>query len=146
MPTNKETALCIQKCRKYGLKATPQRILIYNELVASNGHLSPEQLYYRVKKIQSHISLATVYKALDAFYAVGLVAKVTCQDCTSAYYETNTDRHHHLICKNCHKIEDIYSNQLNILGIPESLVDEYKISGFSLQLEGICKECQAKLG
>ena len=146
MHTKKEMAACIQKCREHGLKATPQRLLVYKELVASNGHLSPEQLYHRVKKFQPSISLATVYKALDAFYSVGLVAKVTCQDCTSAYYETNTNRHHHLICKKCHKIEDIYSNQLNILSIPQSLVNEYKISGVSLQLEGICKECQAKLG
>ena len=144
MHTQKETAACIQKCREHGLKATPQRLLIYNELAASNGHLSPEQLYYRVKKFKPSISLATVYKTLDVFYSVGLVAKVTCQDCTSAYYETNTNHHHHLICKKCHKIEDLYSEQLDLLSIPESLVKEYKITGASLQLEGICKDCQQK--
>lgn len=144
MHVQQEMVSCIQKCREHGLKVTPQRLLIYKALVASNGHLSPERLYHHVKIFRPSISLATIYKALDAFYAVRLVAKVTCQDCTSAYYETNTEHHHHLICKKCHKIEDIYSDQLDILGIPQSLINEYKISGFSLQLEGICKESQKK--
>jgi len=33
MPTKKEIAICIQKCRENGLKATFQRLLIYNEWV-----------------------------------------------------------------------------------------------------------------
>ena len=120
MHTKKQIVECIEKCRAHGLKVTPQRLLIYNELQTSNGHLSPEQLYNRVKEYQPNISLATVYKALDVFYSVRLVAKVTCLECTSAYYETNIEHHHHLICKLCQAIDDIYSDQLDILNIPES--------------------------
>ncbi|NOY79223.1 MAG: hypothetical protein GXO76_15325 [Calditrichaeota bacterium] len=108
----------------------------------SNGHPWPEQVSHRVKKFPPSLSPSTVYKAFDTFCSVGRVAKITCLNCTSSYCQTNTSQLHQLICKNCHKIEDIYSKRLDILRIPQALIKENKLSGVSLNLEGIRKECQ----
>ena len=64
------------RCGEHGLKVTRQRVLIYQELIKSSDHPSPEVLSKRVHKKAPDISLDTVYGALATFYDMGLVDRV----------------------------------------------------------------------
>lgn len=61
------------RCREHGFKVTPQRVLIYQELVNSSDHPSPEVLFKRIREKAPDISLDTVYRALATFCNMGLV-------------------------------------------------------------------------
>jgi len=52
---------------KHGLAATHQRQVVYETVIASHGHRSPEQIYAAVRKRIPSISLATVYNNLRLF-------------------------------------------------------------------------------
>ncbi len=63
----------IERCREAGMNVTPQRIAIYRALLDSEDHPTPEMLYRSVSTEMPSLSLATIYKTLDALAAVGLV-------------------------------------------------------------------------
>lgn len=79
MGTDKQKELLArfrQRCREQGIKITPKRVLIYEELIRSKDHPSPEVLFKRVQVTVPRISLDTVYRTLATFHEMGLVDMV----------------------------------------------------------------------
>ena len=65
-----------QRLADSGLRATPQRELVYNVLLAKRDHPTADQVFTRVKEELSTISLATVYNCLETLVQCGLVRQV----------------------------------------------------------------------
>ena len=95
MPTDDESLM--RACREHGLRATPQRIAILRALRRHHGHPSPEGLFEEAKLELASLSLATVYKTLDALEQSGVVEEVTLR-ADSKRYDGNLTPHHHLVC------------------------------------------------
>ncbi len=53
-----------QIIRKMNLKVTPQRILILQTLHEGRVHITAQELYEKVQKINSDVGFATVYRFL----------------------------------------------------------------------------------
>ena len=51
--------------RKEGLKLTPQRRAVLEEIVLSGKHRECEEIYRSINKKQKNVSLATVYRTLN---------------------------------------------------------------------------------
>ena len=66
----------IIRCRDAGLSVTPQRIAVYKALLKSEEHPTPEMLFKTVKRQMPSLSLATIYKSLDALEKLGLIQAV----------------------------------------------------------------------
>ncbi len=128
-----------QICRKSGLKVTPQRTIIYEELINSKDHPSVDILYKKVKDRLPDVSFDTVYRTLMTFYELGL-ASVVEGISSSRRYEGNTENHYHFICTKCSSIYDIEEVDFNY-SIPELIVKNYKPKGVRIIFEGICKKC-----
>ena len=62
-------------CVEKNLKLTSQRRIIAEVLSNSNDHPDVEELYARANKIDSKISLATIYRTLSLFEQFGLYKK-----------------------------------------------------------------------
>jgi len=131
----------IEKCRQEGLKITPQRIAVYEILLDSRNHPTVEEIYEEVKKRYPFVSLATVYRTVETLEQVGLAKKV-CYWGSSARYDANTEDHHHLICVKCGAIKDIYIE--DELKLP-SEAGGFRISGYSVNVYGLCPNCQKEL-
>ena len=56
-----------QKCLSKGVKLTDQRKVIAKVMSQSNDHPHVDELYNRVSKIDSRISIATVYRTVKLF-------------------------------------------------------------------------------
>ena len=50
-----------EKCKENNLKITPQRIVIYREMLKSKDHPNAEVLHERIKKIIPDISLRPIF-------------------------------------------------------------------------------------
>jgi Fur family transcriptional regulator, ferric uptake regulator len=85
-----------QRCADAGLKMTGQRRVILKVLGTAEDHPSVESLYERSKKIDSSISIATVYRTLNLLDEMNLVIRHEFQQGHSRY-ELNWDHHHHLV-------------------------------------------------
>ena len=85
-----------QRCADAGLKMTGQRRIILKVLGTAEDHPSVESVYERSKKLDSSISIATVYRTLNMLDELDLVTRHEFKENFSRY-ETNMDHHHHLI-------------------------------------------------
>ena len=132
----------IERCREAGMNVTPQRIAIYRALLASEDHPTPEMLYREVAQDMPSLSLATIYKTLDALAAVGLVRTVAVET-DKRRYDANDEAHHHLVCSECGRIRDFYSDEFDTL-LPSKRVLGFVPQTISVNITGICAECRQK--
>lgn len=132
----------IERCRQSGLNVTPQRIAIYRALLQSEEHPTPEMLYRKVTRQMPSLSLATIYKTLDALAAIGLVHPVAV-DSDKRRYDANDAAHHHLVCSSCGSIRDYYSDEFDSL-LPPSNVRGFRPQAVSVSITGVCGPCRQK--
>jgi len=129
----------IVRCREAGMNVTPQRIAVYEALVRSEKHPTPEILFKRVKRSMPSLSLATIYKSLDALERLGLVQAVEI-DSDSRRYDANMSMHHHLVCTKCRNVIDFYDETLD--HVKPSRASRGFIPHFvTVKVLGLCARC-----
>jgi Fur family ferric uptake transcriptional regulator len=132
--------------KKNGLKFTIQREVILEMLYNSDEHLTPESLHHLIQEKHSNLKtgIATVYRTLALLEESHMVTSLSF-GAQGKKYELGAKEHHdHLICTECGIItefvdEDIEKRQHDItkeLG--------FKMSEHSMQIYGICQNCQNK--
>lgn len=125
------------------VKSSSKRLLILRVLYESRIHMSPDELYRKVREeFESNIGVSTIYRTLSFFEEAGIVKQVNI-DAHTKRYEINTGKHHdHLICQRCGEIIEFYNESLEKL--QEAIAQEhgYVLSDHEMQLYGICPKCQ----
>ena len=86
-----------QKCIAKGVKLTDQRKIIAKVMSEANDHPNVDELYNRVSKIDSKISIATVYRTVKLFAESGILSKHEFKGGKARYEELNESHHDHLI-------------------------------------------------
>ena len=86
-----------QKCLAKGVKLTDQRKIIAKIMSDSQDHPDVDELYKRASKLDSKISIATVYRTVKLFEESGIVAKHDFKGGKARYEELNEGHHDHLI-------------------------------------------------
>jgi Fe2+ or Zn2+ uptake regulation protein len=111
--THKHPVLCCateaqlrEALEKSGWRFTRQRAAVYEYLCAAQRHPTAEDVYLAVQRQIPHISLATVYKALEALVDAGLVAKVVGEN-GPARYDCRREDHYHFRCVKSGKVHDL---------------------------------------
>lgn len=130
-----------QRCRAAGLKVTAQRLAIYEALAGRHDHPTPEMLFRQVRERQPSISLATIYKTLDALEAAGLVREVS-QLQQAKRYDAHLGAHQHLVCTQCDAITDV-ELPAKSLAIPRGLARGFRAHAVHVQVLGVCSDCRA---
>ena len=132
----------LQTLREYGHRPTPQRLMIMSAVRHSDDHITAAEALERVKESYSYMDLSTVYRTLDMLKQMRLVSETDMGSGTYAYEWLEQDRHHHLICNGCERIELLDDEFLEALG--SEIMDSY---GFEadmnhIALFGLCHECR----
>ena len=133
-----------QKCLSKGLKLTDQRRVIAKVMSDSTDHPDVDELYNRVSKIDSKISIATVYRTVKLFEAEGLVHKHDFGDSKARYEISSSCHHDHLIDVNTGEVIEFNNETLEELQkvIADSL--GYELVGHRMELYGVLKETKKK--
>lgn len=124
----------ITKLIDKGLKVTPQRIVIFEAIIKLNNHPTVENIIDYIRKNHPNISVATVYKVLDALVESGLIKKVKTER-DIMRYDAMMENHHHLYCSDSDRIEDYMDDELNNMlekyfekkGIPDFKIEDIKL-------------------
>ncbi len=127
-----------------GLKNTAQRTLIVEVFMTAKGHLSVEQMYDAVRKIDPSVGQATVYRSMKLLCDAGLAHEVQFGDGITRYEPQNKEHHDHLICEKCGKTIEIMNKKIEKL--QESIAEKHGFvpTNHVLCLYGICSDCQKK--
>jgi Fe2+ or Zn2+ uptake regulation protein len=125
-----------------GWRWTPQRGSVYEYLCRAAHHPTAEEVYHGVKATIPKISLATVYKALEALVASHLATKLSGGD-ASARYDARSEPHYHLRCLRSGTVQDLatpFDPDLIAKLDPELIQDlerkGFRVTGYRLELVG----------
>jgi Fur family ferric uptake transcriptional regulator len=125
-----------QKCTAKGVKLTDQRKIIAKIMSDSQDHPDVDELYKRASKIDSKISIATVYRTVKLFEEAGIVAKHDFRGGKARYEELNEGHHDHLIDIKTGEIIEFVDEEIEKL--QKKVADKYgyKLVDHKLELYG----------
>ncbi len=129
-----------KKCKNIGVKLTDQRKIIAKVMSESNDHPNVDELYNRVSKIDSKISIATVYRTVKLFEESGILAKHDFKGGKARYEELNEGHHDHLIDIKSGEIIEFVDNEIEELQKKVAEKYGYKLVDHKLELYGIKKK------
>ena len=129
-----------KKCIDKGVKLTDQRKIIAKIMSSSNDHPYVYELYKRVTKIDSKISIATVYRTVKLFEEVGILAKHEFKGGKARYEEVNEGHHDHLIDIKSGEIIEFVDYEIEKLQKKVAEKYGYKLVDHKLELYGIKKK------
>jgi len=129
-----------QKCIEKGVKLTDQRKIIAEIMSGSQDHPDVDELYKRVSKIDSKISIATVYRTVKLFEEVGILTKHEFKGGKARYEELNEGHHDHLIDIKSGEIIEFVDNEIEKLQKKVAEKYGYTLVDHKLELYGIKKK------
>jgi len=129
-----------KKCIDKGVKLTEQRKIIAKIMSDADDHPDVDELYKRVSKIDSKISIATVYRTVKLFEEFGILAKHEFKGSKARYEKLNESHHDHLIDVKSGEIIEFVDNEIEKL--QKKIADKYgyELVDHKLELYGVKKK------
>jgi Fur family ferric uptake transcriptional regulator len=134
------------RLKERGLKSTGQRDDIVRVFFDLGRHISAEELYLEVRKINPHVGYATIYRTLRLLTECKLAAERHFGGDQARYEAAGKHHHDHFICENCGKIIE-FENE-GIERIQQAVARELgvELTHHRLELYGMCADCGGKAG
>ncbi len=133
----------LETLRPAGGKRSSKRELIVNVFLRHEGHLSADDLVDLIRREDSRISRATVYRTLLWMAEAGIARKVDFGDGRFRYeHSYRHPRHFHLICKTCNRSFEFLSSDIESLIEEISAARNFTARQSVLQIYGTCEECR----
>ncbi len=126
-----------------GLRTTKKRNEIFDEVLKTEGHFDPDELYMRLKQKGSKVSRASVYRTIPLLVEIGLIEEVERVDKHAHYERVSVESHHdHMICMKCGRVIEFYSPTLEMLQDELCLRENFTKVRHSLEIYGVCNKCK----
>lgn len=135
-----------QLLKKNGLKFTIQREVILEALYNSDEHLTPEALHKKIQEQYPDLKtgIATIYRTLGLLENEEIVTSLSFGAQGKKYELSAKEHHDHMICTECGSITEFVDEEIEKR---QHLIAEqhgFLMKDHSMQLYGICAECQKK--
>ena len=127
----------IERCEEKNLRMTEQRRVIARVLEDSADHPDVEELYARASKVDSGISLATVYRTVKLFEEAGILERLEFGDGRARYEDADRDHHDHLINIQTGEVIEFVDPEIEELQERIAAKLGYTLRGHKLELYGI---------
>ena len=124
------------KCIKKGVRLTDQRKLVAKIMSESDDHPDVDELHKRISKLDSKISIATVYRTVKLFEEAGIIAKHDFKGNKARYEQTTQEHHDHLIDINTGEITEFVNEDIEKLQKQVAAKLGYKLVDHRLELYG----------
>lgn len=137
----------LKMLREADFKITDQRRMIVELLAKTDKALSPYDMRDALKKRKINADVTTIYRVLETLEKLSLAHKVLA---VNGYVRCNTDKpsknfcHHYLLCKKCHKIDEVEGEDLTKLEKKIAQTKKFQIDAHYLEFTGLCKNCLNK--
>jgi Fur family peroxide stress response transcriptional regulator len=116
-----------------GWRFTRQRHAVYSYLRSVHCHPTAEQVYDAVRQDIPQISLATVYKALEALVDAQLATKLS-DAAGPARFDSRCDPHYHLRCLATGQVRDLATpfDATLVQKLDPALIESLRQQGFEV--------------
>lgn len=118
-----------------------QRDAVMKILDKINYHPTVDEIYDIVRKEYPKVSLATIYRNVEQLTQMKKIWKIELPN-EPARYDGNTKKHHHVRCTKCGSINDVWikDNIDNLINL-EKIENNFSITGYRIEFDGICDTC-----
>ena len=133
--TDKLKRILHKENRRY----TQQRQEVWDEICSTNEHRDAEDIYNSLRKRQTNVSRATVYRTIDVLVKNNLVRRLDLGDGRFRFENKMGIAHHdHIVCLDCRKIVEFMNEDIE--EIQEQVAKEmgFEIVRHVHQLFGNC--------
>ncbi len=127
--------------RNKGLRVTPARVAVLNVLSDSKQPLDISSIWDELVRKRIDADQATIYRIIENFIQKGLILRLQFQE-KKFFYEAKREEHHHIMCTNCGRIEDV--SRCNIKRLENEIEKNsgFTVNSHSLEFFGVCKGCR----
>lgn len=128
--------------RSRGMRVTPERMALLEEIYRQHGHIDAEQILDGLRAGGKKVSRATVYRNLELLVEAGLVQRQRLGRDRYLYEHVHTGQSHdHLGCRDCGRVVEFVSPSIQAM-----LHEICRAHGFSredrqIQVLGLCQAC-----
>lgn len=132
-----------QYLRDHNLPVTAQRMAIADVVLASDRHLSAEEVMREVFSRGTPVGTATVYRTLDVLVRSGLVVERDFGEGFKRYEQARGVPHHeHLICTICGRVVEFRDERLDRMTTLIADSHGFARQSHRLVISGVCPDCQ----
>ncbi len=126
-----------------GLRYTPEREEILNEIFSSRRHFDADELYLKLRQKKCNVSRATVYRCLNLLESCDFVNKSSFGERHSHYeHNFNKEHHDHLVCTKCGLVIEFFDKVIEKRQKNVCENNDFALTNHKLQIFGICAECR----
>src|SRR5881392_2439461 len=137
------TSHALELLEDSGYRSGAARAAVVELLGRQNCCLSAQEIFDRLRKARRPVGIASVYRALEALAELRLVKRVDAGDGIARFEPapSDGDHHHHLVCRDCGKVEAFSDSRL------EGAIDRvagglgYSVDEHEVVLVGACADC-----
>lgn len=134
-------AIIKNEMKKNGYRLTPARNAIIEIFDAEKHPIHAQYILKKLNELKISVNKTTVYRELLFLADQKIIKSVQLTPDTISYELVDRTHHHHIVCNNCGKIEDIILST-------EKFLDEvkkqttFKLHSHSLEFYGQCITCR----
>jgi Fur family ferric uptake transcriptional regulator len=126
-----------------GYRRGGARHAVVELLGRQNCCMSAQEIFDSLRRAQRPVGIASVYRALETLADLRLLKRIDAGDGVARYEpaQPDGDHHHHLVCRDCGKVEAFSDARL------ERAIDKiadglgYAVEEHEVVLTGACAEC-----
>ena len=128
-------------------KYSKQKEILLNVLCSTNCHPDADWIYEQARKELPNISLGTVYRNLAKMSQDGTILKLNMNDGRD-HFDGNTARHHHMVCRECGAIIDIFTDpdeEQNFMNYINNYAQTHTfatVEAHNVTFQGVCENCK----
>jgi Fur family transcriptional regulator, ferric uptake regulator len=139
---NKEFDILDDYLRSIGHFLTYPRKIILETFLQVGGHVSVKDLCKEIKKKDSQISPATVYRTMKLLVESGIASENEFADDKKLFEKIYGKEHHdHMFCTNCKKVSEFHNKTIEKLQKEVAHEHSFVITRHRMTLFGLCNEC-----
>jgi len=128
--------LKLQRCH---FSRTKTREVLLTFLIEEHGPFSIEEIHRGLKR--QEMDLVTIYRCMQAFEKADVARRCDFGDGIARFeFQGEDGHHHHVICKECKKTDNLGDCELPALEIKAKRLGYSKIK-HTLEFFGVCKDC-----
>jgi len=133
----------LDQVKPAGSRRSGKREFIVNVFLRHEGHLSADDLVELIRREDSRISRATVYRALQWMEEAGIARKVDFGEGRFRFeHSYRHPRHFHLICKGCGRSSEFLSSDIEALIEEVAAARSFSAHQSVVQIYGTCEVCR----
>jgi Fur family transcriptional regulator, ferric uptake regulator len=142
---NRSESSLIEELQARGMRVTPQRAIIFEAIEKLEGHITAEEIFEQVQKINPYVSLATVYRTLELLMELNLINQTNFGRSQGFFALKDHGPHHHLVCSECGYIEEFSDTIFDPVRIELDKQYGFQAHTDHLSIFGVCRKCRAKV-